>query len=194
MASDRQSNEGTVLPEPRSGETLAATAAERVRSILEAAEASAAEIRRDAEAEAGEHVRRVAEATSAMLARVDAMQAELDALVQSLRTVRSVAGAPSAVVPSPEPEPAAPEPTPESASPEQPAAAEPGAPAGATRHPSAPFANGDADEDLEGARLIALNMALNGTPREETAHYLGANFSLRDADGLLDEVYASVED
>jgi hypothetical protein len=36
-------------------------------------------------------------------------------------------------------------------------------------------------------------MALNGTPREETARYLDENFSLRDAGGLLDEVYASVE-
>ncbi len=48
-------------------------------------------------------------------------------------------------------------------------------------------------DDAEGARLIALNMALNGTPREETARYLNENFSLSDANGLLDEVYASVE-
>ena len=47
--------------------------------------------------------------------------------------------------------------------------------------------------DAEGARLIALNMALNGTPREETARYLSENFHLADAGGLLDEVYASVE-
>ena len=30
----------------------------------------------------------------------------------------------------------------------------------------------------EGARLIALNMALSGTPREETARYLNDNFEL----------------
>jgi DivIVA domain-containing protein len=48
-------------------------------------------------------------------------------------------------------------------------------------------------DDAEGARLIALNMALNGTPREETARYLSENFQLSDAGGLLDEVYASVE-
>ena len=36
-------------------------------------------------------------------------------------------------------------------------------------------------------------MALNGTPRDETAKYLSENFSLSDAGGLLDEVYASVE-
>jgi hypothetical protein len=49
-------------------------------------------------------------------------------------------------------------------------------------------------DDTEGARLIALNMALNGTPRDETARYLGENFQLPDRDGLLDEVYSSVED
>ena len=44
----------------------------------------------------------------------------------------------------------------------------------------------------EGARLIALNMALNGTPRDETARYLEQNFDLDDQDSLLDEVYARV--
>ena len=47
--------------------------------------------------------------------------------------------------------------------------------------------------DVEGARLIALNMALNGTSREETDRYLAENFELADRGGLLDEVYASVE-
>jgi DivIVA domain-containing protein len=46
----------------------------------------------------------------------------------------------------------------------------------------------------EGARLIALNMALNGTPRDETARYLAQNFDLDDQDALLDEVYARVGD
>lgn len=44
----------------------------------------------------------------------------------------------------------------------------------------------------EGARLIALNMALNGTPRDETARYLSENFDLEDQDAVLDEVYARV--
>jgi hypothetical protein len=42
----------------------------------------------------------------------------------------------------------------------------------------------------EGARLLALKMALDGAPREETARYLHENFDLEDSDGLLDEVYA----
>jgi len=47
-------------------------------------------------------------------------------------------------------------------------------------------------EGAEGARLIALNMALNGTPRDETARYLRENFDLENSDAILDEVYARV--
>jgi hypothetical protein len=47
--------------------------------------------------------------------------------------------------------------------------------------------------DVEGARLIALNMALNGQAREETDRYLAENFDLPDRAQLLDEVYATIE-
>jgi DivIVA domain-containing protein len=55
-------------------------------------------------------------------------------------------------------------------------------------------AGGRSIRGAEGARLIALNMALNGTPRDETARYLAQNFDLDDQDALLDEVYARVGD
>jgi DivIVA domain-containing protein len=48
-------------------------------------------------------------------------------------------------------------------------------------------------EDLDGARLVALNMALNGDSREETGQYLAENFSVPDRERLLDEVYAAIE-
>src|SRR3954471_11083848 len=51
----------------------------------------------------------------------------------------------------------------------------------------------ESDADVEGARLIALNMALNGQSREETDRYLAENFDLPDRERLLDEVYSSVE-
>ncbi|MEA2449970.1 MAG: hypothetical protein QOG63_1902 [Thermoleophilaceae bacterium] len=41
-----------------------------------------------------------------------------------------------------------------------------------------------------GARLIALDMALKGTPRDETARYLSDSFGLDDSAELLDRVYA----
>ena len=48
-------------------------------------------------------------------------------------------------------------------------------------------------DDTEGARLIALNMALNGTPRDEVDRYLSENFDLSNRAGLIEEVYSSVE-
>lgn len=47
--------------------------------------------------------------------------------------------------------------------------------------------------DIDGARLVALNMVLNGTPRDETDRYLSENFQLEDRVTLLDEVYSSVQ-
>ena len=211
----------------RRSDTLASSASDQVRAIVEAAETSAAEIQRDAEADAREireeanneaeatrgqaseqareYIGKVSETTDGMLKRLEAMQSELDQLVESLRTggnrlsgdlkllennLTEVSGV---VAPRPqfEPEEApAPPPAPELAAvepaPVQPEFAE----APAAGEVGSAVGNGD---DAEGARLIALNMALNGTPREETAKYLEENFTLADAGGLLDEVYASVE-
>lgn len=224
-------------------ETVATAASEQVRAVIAAAEASAEEITRQADAEAREirddataesrrvredadkrahdYVGRVAEATSAMLQRVDAMQGELDGLLDALRTganrvsadlqllegslgeLASVAGRPRF-------------------EPEEPSAAAPVAgrslpdevsdedllldPEG----PSVPIvgsidaadedavgslhaADDDAETEDEGARLVALDMALSGTPRAETDRYLAQHFALGDRAALLDEVYATVE-
>ena len=78
----------------------------------------------------------------------------------------------------PEPEPLVTEPRREPSEPETRAAA------------AAP--RGGGGDGAEGARLIALNMALNGTPREETARYLEENFDLENRDTILDEVYSRV--
>ena len=205
-------------PSPAS---LASAAAEQVRSIVEAAETTASDIKHQAEDEASgtrsraeadaektradaadqarRHVVSVQEATQTMLQRVDAMESELGALVESLRTganrltadltlltgnmgeLRGAATGSGAETAEEAPEPgSAPAPQPESDSEsdsEAPAEAEPAA---------------EGDEDSEGARLIALNMALNGTPRDETDRYLAENFQLEDRDKLLDEVYARV--
>ena len=48
-------------------------------------------------------------------------------------------------------------------------------------------------DDTDGARLVALNMALNGDSREETGRYLVENFALSEPERLLDEVYAAIE-
>jgi cell division septum initiation protein DivIVA len=211
-------------PGPRA--SLASVASAQVQAIVEAAEASAAAIERDAQDQAEqsaqdaareaqhirdqaversqEHVGKVHEATALMLQRVDAMESELNALVEALRTGanrlnadlsllsgnmgelydaagRSAGDTPAApivddvliveeveeiIVVEEQPEEVA---------------------------PAAPIPEGSDDEDLEGARLIALNMALNGQSRAETDTYLAENFDLSDRAALLDEVYATVE-
>lgn len=66
----------------------------------------------------------------------------------------------------------------------------------ATTEPSAPetpaSGRSTSTADVEGARLIALNMALSGSPRSETADYLRETFGLQD-DALLDDVYERVQ-
>jgi DivIVA domain-containing protein len=82
---------------------------------------------------------------------------------------------------------AAPEPAPTTTS---------GSPA-ATPPPSSPSPASEpaagSGGDIDGARLIALNMALNGESREETERYLAENFELPDRGALVDEVYAAIE-
>ncbi len=62
-------------------------------------------------------------------------------------------------------------------------------PAPPRSEPQAGAGNGD----LDGARLIALNMALNGDSRAATDRYLAEHYDLGDRQKLLDEVYAAIE-
>lgn len=58
------------------------------------------------------------------------------------------------------------------------------------RQPAARSSSGGGD--VEGARLVALNMALNGQPRDEADRYLAEHFDLPDRSSLLDDVYEAV--
>jgi hypothetical protein len=53
----------------------------------------------------------------------------------------------------------------------------------------APAGNGE----LDSARLVALNMALNGESRESADRYLAENYRLADRGKLIDEVFAAIE-
>ena len=183
QAPARQGRRGgqMTVPEPGPGRpSLAESASQRVQAILEAAEASAAEIRGEAQDEA-EAIRaqaradagRASESIEAAVRRLEGLHGELGALIASLRS-----------------EP----PAPPLASP--PAGAPPVVPraiAPASSVPPPAAAPATSEDEAAGARLIALNMALEGTPREQTAQFLAENFSLADAQQLLDEVYASAE-
>jgi DivIVA domain-containing protein len=165
--------------EARVGSTADA-AAEQVRVVLAAAEQSAAEIVRRAEADAqrigsaagragDEMTERVTAAASGALERIEALRGELALLLEAL-------GAP-AVAPTPAaPTPAAP----------TPAAPTPAAPTPAAATPAA------APLDDVGARLVALDLALSGAPREQADAILAEQFALGDRSArLLDDVYAA---
>ena len=191
-------------PEP----TVSSTAAERVQAIVEAAERSAAEIeaaaRREAEearaglvAEQAGRMDEVKGIATRLRERAETLESELMALVDEARGARGSVGAPppepvaapreveALAEPEPPAEPSEPEAEPADAEPE-PEAEETPAPAVAAVPDKAPEPVG---EGGEGARLIALNMALNGAPRDETARYLSENFELDDPDAVLDDAY-----
>ena len=283
----------------RRSESLAAAASEQVRSIVEAAETTAADIQRQAEgeareirgdanseaeaarrhatAEARDYVGKVAQSTTGMLERIDGMENELAALIESVRSRSnrlnadlqllegSLASVKHAVVPGLRSEPehavtaagaevaAAPAPAVEQAAApvpaveravaatpaveravaaapavEQAVAAAAAAPAPAVERaaPAVPMAEpfeasagilgsaagevltesrtqeraaeprgpgpADGTED-ESARLVALNMVMKNTPREEIERYLAEHFRLTDRGGLLDDVYSSFQ-
>lgn len=165
---------------------LSAGTSEQVRAILEAAETGAAELRAQAGREAGDHVARVEQAAGGMLSRLNELEGELNRLLDALRASGErlndgLAQLQRQVgefgVESPEPEAVSPPPADEVAPPPE-----------SVSPPPAEVAPLNGDE--AGARLIALNMALSGTPREETAAYLAEHYDLADAEALLDDVYS----
>jgi hypothetical protein len=188
------------------GRTSAAAAAQRVQAIIEAAEHSAEEIEREARADAeriradarrdaDEVLTRGRESAERLALRAqelerelaelgDAARASIAALAEEARrAATSLAEQHDDELPDPE-EVVAREATPAAAQPDadDPVIAE-------AEALSAPVPDAGRGPN-EGARLIALNMALSGTPREETARYLNENFELENVDAMLDDVYA----
>ena len=194
-------------------QSAGAAAAEGVRAVLDAAEQSAAELRAEAAQEIDAQLEK-AEAVAARLSErahrieeslqklADSVREELSALKADLEELRAVgegvseARTAAAEPVAPEPEAEA-EPEPESERPPQPPTEprpepKPVPPEEPPPAPPEPAAGQPTGDGHEGARVIALNMALNGSPRDETARYLGENFELENPDALLDEVYARV--
>jgi DivIVA domain-containing protein len=171
--------------------------------------------REEANTQAAEYVSKISQSTASMLQRIDAMEQELSTVVESLRTGTTRLGADLRLLEANMEE------VRDIASPEQVGAGSSVSPAAAVEEPGAedetarvgepdePDAAPEAavviveaeelelaaeeGEDIEGARLIALNMALNGNARPDIDRYLAENFELADREALLDEVYASVE-
>jgi len=192
-------------------------ALENARQVREDADRDADRTREEAIDRARQHVSGVAQVAAKLLEHVGSMDGEVSALVESLRagagrlaadlsavetgmgelydaaSGRGVAGA------EPEP-PRAYEPQPSRSSEPEPqrrfeselddALEAAPVPVGAPASAAAESAGGG---DLDGARLIALNMALNGESRADTERYLAENFQLPDRLKLIDEVYSAIE-
>ena len=187
----------------QSAAELRAEAAQEIGAQLERAEVVAARL-----AERANQIERslqaIADSVRDELSALRGDLEELRAVGEGVTEARTAAAEAATAEPAPaEPEPgpapapaAASEPEPEPAEPEpaepEPAEAEP-EPEPAELTPAAsPAAGPPSGDGHEGARVIALNMALNGSPREETARYLDENFELENPEALLDEVYARV--
>jgi ABC-type transporter Mla subunit MlaD len=174
--------------------------------VLEAAEQSAAELRAEAAEEIEAQLAKAQAVAERLSTRADEIERALQSLAESVREELSalkadleelravgegVAAAREEAAEKAEPAaapPTAEEPAPAAKEPE-PAAEEPTQPIETSEPKTAPV---ELPAGQEGARVIALNMALNGSSREETAHYLSENFELDDPEALLDDVYARV--
>jgi DivIVA domain-containing protein len=193
-------------------------ALENARQVREDADRDAERTREEAVERARQHVAAVAGVTARLLEHVGSMDGEVSALVESMRAgagrlaadlsavetgmselYDAASGRLSAVAePEPqrryEPEPQRPE-----AEQQRAFEAELDSAFDATPQPvGAPVQAGAQDasaggSDIDGARLIALNMALNGESRADTERYLAENFQLPDRLKLIDEVYSAIE-
>jgi DivIVA domain-containing protein len=170
--------EELVRESARRAAPLASSASDQVRGIVDAAEASAAAIEQKAQSDARAYLEPVRESTTEMLDRLDAMKAELGALYESLRAgaealLAQLRQLDSQVSTAHE--------------------AVTGASSGEHISEPAKAGTGGRDGDAEGARLVALNMALGGASREETEGYLAEHLGPQEARVLLEEIYAMVE-
>ncbi|MGH2833182.1 MAG: hypothetical protein ACRDK2_10450 [Solirubrobacteraceae bacterium] len=189
----------------RSEQSLASSAGARVQSILQAAQASAADLERQANdearavraralAQANAHVQAVSTATAALASQVQSMDGEVDALLKRLRVagdrldsdLAMPEGSAGSAVPA-----SSPELIDDSTQPQE--LQVPSVPASQEPEETDTALEPAQVEDLDGARLVALNMALNGESRQDTERYLSQNFGLSESAQLLDEVYAAIE-
>jgi hypothetical protein len=194
-------------------------ALENARQAREDADRDAERTRVEARERARQHVSAVSQVTARLLEHVGSMDGEVGALVESMRAgagrlaadlsaveagmselYDAAAGRNSSPAPEPEPprqfEPQSPqfESEPQGRFESELDSALEAAPQPVTAQvPTGADISAAGGGDLDGARLIALNMALNGESRADTERYLAENFQLPDRLKLIDEVYSAIE-
>lgn len=168
--------------------------AERLEAIVEAAERAAAGVIDDAEAEARRYLAQakaeadrategqigeLAELIETLLGQAITLQRDAERLQVTLEVARDrVLGEPAAEEPREEPAPA----------PRLRAVSEPDA-------PPAPLAEAGSARrgDPSGARLLATQLAVSGSSREEIAERLRNGFEIEDTDAILDAILGPEE-
>jgi|GEM_PF-2803406 len=174
---------------PAAPEQSAREVADRVRAIVDAAERNAEEIERfahadaeriraEAAAEGQAHIERVRASTAAIEQRAAALQEAMGEIISGLgrgaaqldRELDQLSVTDAAQPPA---ELAA------SLDEEQPPS-----------EPEQPEQSEQPESDLDGARLVALNAALEGRSREDAATELGEHYPGVDLAAMLDDVYA----
>jgi hypothetical protein len=175
------------------GEQIVREVADKVRELISEAEERAASIVRQAEEDA-KRIREQAEAEGRQ--RLEDVRKAFEELQGKLGATSEVEPGPVTVpepeppaVPEPEPPPT-PEPEPVPSPPlEPPTIPEPEPPPDEGTPPAA--ANGGSKSDDEaGARLVAMNMALEGASRDEIVARLDADYDLGDSGAVADQVLA----
>jgi hypothetical protein len=166
------------------------SAGSQIQSVLDAAQHAAAEIedaaRQRAEqagahalSDARTHLAAVTRAAQTLLERLAQLDSDIGERIAAATRTSATSATGSAAAASPARQDSGP-------------ASAPSAPDEPARAPS-PATAAPANGDLDGARLVALNMALSGEPRAATERYLAEHFQLRDRDKLIEEVYAAVD-
>jgi hypothetical protein len=175
------------------GEQIVRDVADRVRALISDAEERAAAIVRDAEQEA-KQIRARAEADGRE--RLAEVRKAVDELQSKLGIGAEVEPGP-VIVPEPEP-PAVPEPEPPPTPEPEPAPSPPLEPPSIPEPtpppdegtPPAAGNGGSGSDDEAGARLVAMNMALEGATRDEIVAKLEADYELGDPGAVADQVIA----
>lgn len=189
-------------PDPSKGQAeLRAATAERLEAIVVAAERAAESVIDEAEAQARQYLTQArAEADRATETRVSELSDLIDVLLgraaslqreaERLQTVLEEAKfriqpeQPAEVAP----QPLQPEPTPPQETPRLRAVGQAGEPA-----PVAPTAPEPKTSDAAGARLLATQMAVSGSSREEIDLRLRNGFQIEDTTAILDAILGPEE-
>ncbi len=176
-------------------ESFVTEVADKVRAIVSEAEQKAAQIIDDAERQANEIRDRAESEGRERLAEVRDALDDLQGKLGTSNGARSEVNPGPVVVPEPQPPSPGPtpdpvpEPTPEPPSePTPPVIPEPTPPPDEGTPPS--IAAGGKSDDATSARLVAMNMALDGASREAIEAHLAEHYAIDDSGVIVDDVLA----